>query len=291
MSDVKWIKIATDIFDDEKILLIEGLPQADSIIVVWFKLLCLAGKQNNSGVFTINESIAYTSGMLATVFRMKESTVKKALKTFEQFGMIEIVDGVITIPKWNKHQTLDSYEKKKERDRQYQQERRAKQKTLAKKSSDNSFDVSLAVSDEKSSDVAVSEEEEEIDNRNELDEMNIYACVHEVMSDSEINLLAVDFGDAVVQEVFEAFESINDIPSGQKIGIGSARFSKDEVVAAYKKLNYENFYYVLDVLSRKEPEKISNRKAYIRTMLFNSLTDSDEYYAAKYEADRRSGRI
>lgn len=289
MSDVKWIKIATDIFDDEKILLIEGLPQADSIIVVWFKLLCLAGKQNNSGVFIINESIAYTSGMLATVFRMKESTVKKALKTFEQFGMIEIVDGVITIPKWNKHQTLDSYEKKKERDRQYQQERRARQKTLAKKSSDNSFDVSFATSDDFSSDVAVSEEE--IDNRNELNEMNIYACAREVMSDSEINLLAVDFGDAVVQEVFDVFESINDIPSGQKIPIGSARISKDEVVAVYKKLTYENFYYVLDVLSRKEPEKISNRKAYIRTMLFNSLTDSDEYYAAKYEADRRSGRI
>ena len=49
MADVKWIKIATDIFDDEKILLIESLPEADSIIVIWFKLLCLAGKQNNSG--------------------------------------------------------------------------------------------------------------------------------------------------------------------------------------------------------------------------------------------------
>ncbi len=48
---VKWIKIVTDIFDDEKILLIESLPDADSIIVIWFKLLCLAGKQNNSGVF------------------------------------------------------------------------------------------------------------------------------------------------------------------------------------------------------------------------------------------------
>ena len=38
-SDVKWIKITTDIFDDEKILLIESLPEADSIIVIWFKLL------------------------------------------------------------------------------------------------------------------------------------------------------------------------------------------------------------------------------------------------------------
>ena len=41
-SEIKWIKIVTDIFDDEKILLIESLPEADTIIVVWFKLLTLA---------------------------------------------------------------------------------------------------------------------------------------------------------------------------------------------------------------------------------------------------------
>ena len=55
MAEIKWIKIVTDIFDDEKILLIESLPEADSIIVCWFKLLCLAGKQNNSGVLMLND--------------------------------------------------------------------------------------------------------------------------------------------------------------------------------------------------------------------------------------------
>ena len=58
MGEVKWIKITTDIFDDEKILLIESLPDADSIIVIWFKLLCLAGKMNNSGVFVMNDTVA-----------------------------------------------------------------------------------------------------------------------------------------------------------------------------------------------------------------------------------------
>ena len=94
MADVKWIKITTDIFDDEKILLIESLPESDSIIVVWFKLLCLAGKMNNSGVFMMNDSIAYTDEMLATIFRRKEITVKMALDTFEKFGMIQRIDGV-----------------------------------------------------------------------------------------------------------------------------------------------------------------------------------------------------
>lgn len=128
MSDIKWIKICTDIFDDEKILLIESMPEADSIIVIWFKLLCLAGKQNNSGVFMLNDRIPYTDKMLATIFRRKESTVTMALRTFEDFGMIEIVDGAITIPKWGKHQSLDKIEKKNEYQKEYMREYRKKQR-------------------------------------------------------------------------------------------------------------------------------------------------------------------
>lgn len=130
MADVKWIKIVTDIFDDEKILLIESLPDADSIIVIWFKLLCLAGKQNNSGVFMMGNTIPYTDTMLATIFRRKESTVRLALKVFEQFGMIEIIDGVITIPNWKKHQNLDAIESRNKRQREYMAEYRKKQKLL-----------------------------------------------------------------------------------------------------------------------------------------------------------------
>jgi len=131
VADVKWIKITTDVFDDEKILLIESLPEADSIIVIWFKLLCLAGKQNNSGVFLMGDKIAYTDKMLATIFRRKEATVQLALQTFEQFGMIELIDGVITIPNWGKHQNLDQMESKKEYMRNYMKEYREKQKAIS----------------------------------------------------------------------------------------------------------------------------------------------------------------
>ena len=158
-SDVKWIKITTDIFDDEKVLMIESMPSADSIIVIWFKLLVLAGKQNNSGVFILNNRIAYTDEMLASIFRRDIGLVRMALRTFEQFDMIEIVDDVITIPNGGKHQTLDSYEKKKERDRIYQAKRRANQKLLIEKSSDTSLDRHA----DQSLPVAVSEEEREVD--------------------------------------------------------------------------------------------------------------------------------
>lgn len=130
MSEVKWIKISTNIFDDEKILLIESMPDKYAIITCWFKLLCLAGKQNNSGVFTLNDKLAYTDEMLSTIFRMPLSSVRLALETFEKFGMVETINGVITIPNWDKHQSLDAYEKKKEYDRQYQAQKRLKQKEL-----------------------------------------------------------------------------------------------------------------------------------------------------------------
>lgn len=130
MSEVKWIKIATDLFDDEKIMLLESMPDGDSIIVIWFKLLTLAGKQNNSGVFIFNDTIPYTDEMLATIFRRPVPTVRLALKSFEQFGMIQIVENVITIPNWEKHQSLEKMEKLKQQNRERVKRCREKQKLL-----------------------------------------------------------------------------------------------------------------------------------------------------------------
>lgn len=174
MADVKWIKITTDIFDDEKMLLIESLPEADSIIVIWFKLLCLAGKMNNSGVFMMNDRIAYTDKMLATIFRRKEATVQMALKTFEQFGMIEIIDGVITIPNWGKHQNLDQIKSKKEYMKNYMREYRAKQKQLTCKSNSKT-----------NSKANVSEADKERDKEREIERDN--NNVQNAPSKSDIN--------------------------------------------------------------------------------------------------------
>lgn len=144
MSDVKWIKIVTDIFDDEKMLLIESLPAADSIITIWFKLLCMAGKQNNHGVFIMNERIAYTDQMLATIFRRELPTVQLALRTFQEFGMVEIIDGVITIPNWEKHQSLDKYEKHKEEMRLRMRQKREEQKLLALQQADDKQEINVS---------------------------------------------------------------------------------------------------------------------------------------------------
>ena len=79
----------------------------------------------------LNDKIAYTDEMLATVFRRPLNTVRLALKTFEAYGMVEIVDNVVTIPNWEKHQSLDKLETAKEKNRQRVAAYRERQKLIA----------------------------------------------------------------------------------------------------------------------------------------------------------------
>lgn len=137
MSEIKWIKITTDIFDDEKICLIDALPDRDAIIVIWIKLITLAGKLNTKGVLAISKNIVYTDEMLAQTFHRPLNTVRMALEVFENFGMVEKIDGVIMLPNWEKHQNIDGMEKIKEQNRNRAARHRQKQKLLAQNNESN----------------------------------------------------------------------------------------------------------------------------------------------------------
>lgn len=128
MADVKWIKITTDIFSDEKILLIEQMPDADTILVIWFKMLCMAGRDNNNGIFLMNNRIPYTEEMFATLFRRPLNTVRLAISTFEAFGMIDIDDDVISLANWEKHQNIEGMNKIREQTRQRMADYRARKR-------------------------------------------------------------------------------------------------------------------------------------------------------------------
>ena len=130
MSEVKWIKIKVDIFNDEKIQLIETMPDADTIIVIWFKLLALAGIKNDGGIVRMNDKMAYTDDMLAVIFRRKITVITLALDLFVKYGMVDIVDNAILINNWEKHQNVDGLDKIKIQNNERQRRYREKQKTL-----------------------------------------------------------------------------------------------------------------------------------------------------------------
>lgn len=112
MKKVEWIKLYLDLFDNEKIKQIMGLPKGDTLIVIWIKLLILAGKRNDNGYIYLTPSVPFTDKMLAASLQKPVSVVRLALDTFASFGMIELRDDCYIIVKnWEKYQNIDGLEK------------------------------------------------------------------------------------------------------------------------------------------------------------------------------------
>lgn len=140
MAEVKWIKLATDIFDNRKVKQIENLPDGDTIIIIWVKLLCLAGEINDSGMVYFTREIPYTDQMLSQQFNRPIATVQIALQTFVRFGMIELIDDILHISNWEKYQNIDGMEKIREQNRTRQARFKEKQKLISGNVTDNVTD-------------------------------------------------------------------------------------------------------------------------------------------------------
>lgn len=137
--EIKWIKVSTDLFSNRKIRIIEAMPERDVIIVIWLKLMILAGEINDGGLIYFTPEMPYTPETLALQFNRKTEEVQKALSIFQDYGMIEVDEhGIIGIPNWEVYQNLETMEKIREQNR-------ARQRTWYnkhKKASNASNDVS-----------------------------------------------------------------------------------------------------------------------------------------------------
>ena len=130
MAEVKWIKLDKDIFHNRKIRQIEKMPEGDALIVIWLKILTLAGDVNDNGLVYFTRDIPYTEELLATEFDRPLSTVKLALQVFQQFGMIEVVNDLIMVSNWEEYQSVDRLSEIREYNRLAKQRSREKQKNL-----------------------------------------------------------------------------------------------------------------------------------------------------------------
>lgn len=123
-------------FDNRKIKQIGSMPEGDSLLLMWVQLLCLAGNVNDGGFIYLTKEIPYTDEMLATQFNKPISTVRLALKTFEQFGMIEIINNMIFLSSWEKYQSTDRLTAIREKDRERKRRKREAEKLLPQNSTE-----------------------------------------------------------------------------------------------------------------------------------------------------------
>lgn len=156
MAEIKWIKLTVNMFDDEKIRLIQAMPEADAIIVIWVRLLTLAGKTNSDGQIYIGENMPYNDEMLATLFNKPVNVIRLAIQTLKSFNMIDVFEnGTMFVNNWDKHQNIDGMDKIRlqnaERNKKYREKK--KQKQLENKS-----DVSVTSRDGTELDLELEEE-------------------------------------------------------------------------------------------------------------------------------------
>ena len=126
MAEVKWIKVSTDMFNsNRKIKQIELMPEGDTILVIWLKLLLLAGNINDGGAIYLTPEIPYTDEMLAVELGRPITTVRMALSIFERFGMVEIIDDILCLSSWEKYQNTDRLAELRAKDRERKRIKRA----------------------------------------------------------------------------------------------------------------------------------------------------------------------
>lgn len=126
--EVKWIKLSTDLFNNRKIRQIERMDDGDAIIVIWLKLLILAGEINDGGEIYFTKEVPFTEESLAVQFDRPRELIALALRTFQAYGMIEIDDDALSIRNWEKYQNIEGMEKIREQNRIRQQRKRGMDK-------------------------------------------------------------------------------------------------------------------------------------------------------------------
>ena len=129
-SDVKWIKITTDMFDNRKIKHLRKLPEGNSIVLIWVMLLTMAGRCNANGMIYLTENIPYTTKMLADELGFEENLVKLALEALAQFEMIVTDSNYLFVSGWQEYQNNEGMEKIREQTRQRVAKHREKQKLI-----------------------------------------------------------------------------------------------------------------------------------------------------------------
>jgi len=128
MVQVQWLKVYTDIFDNEKMKKLLRNRNGDTYFRVWIQLLTLAAKSNQHGAILLGENIPMSKEDLAKVMHKTLNKLEKIIQDLYELDMIIIEKETICIKNWNMYQSADELEKLRESNRRRQQKYRDKQK-------------------------------------------------------------------------------------------------------------------------------------------------------------------
>lgn len=133
MSDLQWLKLSTNFFDNNKIKLLESEKDGDTLIRMWIQLLTIAMKCNYQGRLSITEDKAMTIDEFSKIMGKSKKKIIKCLEKFEELKMIIVEENFYKIKNWSKYQSADKLEEIRIKNCLRQQKYREKKKSEKEK--------------------------------------------------------------------------------------------------------------------------------------------------------------
>lgn len=114
-SDVKWIKLSTQMFEDEKIRLIESMPEGDAYLVCWFKLFLTSSKNRSLRLKNFSNGMYSNEQLLSILLKRDILFIKRMIAALTEVGVMEIEDDAIKTKRfWLTNQEVRSTAEYKE---------------------------------------------------------------------------------------------------------------------------------------------------------------------------------
>lgn len=183
-SEITWIKIRVDMFDNRKFKYIRTKKNYKYIELLWIKLLLIAGQCNSQGRIYITDECNYDLGSLSKAVHIDEKNIEAALVILEEMKMVKVSpDFDISIINFIKYQNVEAMDRFKEQARTRQKAHRKSKKTT------NEYDgVVVTLSDTLQSRYSHTIEKNRIEYRLDIEEEGdvILAIVFEVWTDQKI---------------------------------------------------------------------------------------------------------
>lgn len=129
MEKIPWFKFYTGFFKRQSMVLISGLKNSETIMLVLIKLICMATEINDRGYVYITPERPYKLRELASYMGKSVKVMENILQVLKDYGEIEIEnDGMIFVTSWSEEQNVDRLQMMKEKQRETQKKYRMRKK-------------------------------------------------------------------------------------------------------------------------------------------------------------------
>ena len=125
------IKISSNLFEQDKMRVIDSLKSGKTYIYVFLRLLCIATKADANGELKIFDNEYYTPEIMSNFFSLPLNLLKESLEVLQKYGLITVIDSIYSVANYDEYALEDKAERKRKLNNERQKRFAEKRKSNA----------------------------------------------------------------------------------------------------------------------------------------------------------------